>query len=60
MVVKVKLRKAWNRLPKGTVTEVGKAIADQLIADGFAELVAPKRGPKPTRTKVAKPDAVKG
>ena len=60
MVVKVKLRKAWKRMPAGTVTEVSEAVAKQLIADNHAELVAPKRGPKPSRTKVAKPDAVKG
>lgn len=60
MVVKVKLKKSWKRMPTGTVTEVGQAIADQLVSDGFAVIVAPKRGPKPTRTKVAKPDAVKG
>jgi predicted dinucleotide-binding enzyme len=60
VVVKVKLKKSWKRMPAGTVAQVGQAIADQLVSDGFAVIIAPKRGPKPTRTKVAKPDAVKG
>ncbi len=60
MVARVKLLKSWNGFKPGTVTEVGKAIADQLVADGFAQVVAPKQGAKPTRTKVTKAAAVKG
>lgn len=60
MVVQVKLLKPWMRLPAGKVTEVSDAIAQQLIADGYAELHTPKQGARPTRTKVAKAESVKG
>lgn len=58
--VRVKLLKPWGRLPKGTVTEVGKSIGDGLVADGVAQIVEPKTGPKPARTKLAKPTRAKG
>ena len=60
MIVTIKLLKAWKGLKAGTVTEASQQVADQLIADKWATLVTPKRGAKPTRTKVAKPASVKG
>lgn len=60
MIVTIKLLKPWMNLKAGSTTEVGKAIADQMVADGWAVIVAPKTGAKPSRTKVAKAESVKG
>lgn len=57
---RIRLLKQWMGYPAGTVTEVEASIADRLVREKHADLVTPKRGPKPSKTKVAAVASTKG